>query len=247
VFASYTRTSNGKYRWSISFTIPSSNQTVRISRGTPSIVTRTEWLLRAPEGGEKAGKARPAEFALHVPREGVVVRDLLLDFQELVVQASAFFVDVPQGLAEALLAVPPPFRFLAGCLHRARFPRSPEYLIVMRSRFFLHLRAGQDVFEEVEQVHRLVHEVPRDPLAGVDAEHELHVVDLPDADETRDGPVRRGFGHANFADQVLTFPGRREGEHVATALKLLLRDCRHLGLFFLCHREHLPAAQSGQR
>src|SRR5207245_6561194 len=128
VFASYTRTSNGKYRWSISFTIPSSNQTVRISRGTPSIVTRTEWLLRAPEGGEKAGKARPAEFALHVPREGVVVRDLLLDFQELVVQASAFFVDVPQGLAEALLAVPPPFRFLAGCLHRAGHRHRPGAL-----------------------------------------------------------------------------------------------------------------------
>src|SRR3989442_1805245 len=122
------RTSNGKYRWSISFTTPSSNQTVRISRGTPSIVTRTEWLLRPPQRGEEAQKPRPAELALHVPREGVVVRDLLLDFQQLIVQAAAFFVDVPQGLAEALLAVPPPFGFLAGCLHRPSHRHRPGAL-----------------------------------------------------------------------------------------------------------------------
>src|SRR5207245_5599899 len=152
VFASYTRTSNGKYRWSISFTIPSSNQTVRISRGTPSIVTRTEWLLRPPQRGEEARKPRPAELALHVPREGVVVRELMLNLQELIVQAAAFFVDVPEGLAEALLAVPPPFGFLAGCLHRPSHRHRPGVLgrrtagVGIRSRRSVRRRLYSRIF-----------------------------------------------------------------------------------------------------
>src|SRR3989449_947677 len=121
-------TSNGKYRWSINFTIPSSNQTVRISRGTPSIVTRTELLLRTSKRGEQAREPRPAELPLHVPREGVVVRKLLFDLHELIVQAVSFVIDVPEGVEEALLPVPPPFDFLPGRFRRAGHRHRPGAL-----------------------------------------------------------------------------------------------------------------------
>src|SRR5881409_1426232 len=114
--------------WSISFTTPSSNQTVRISRGTPSIVTRTELLLRTPQRGEKAREPRPAELSLHVPREGVVVRELLFDLHELIVQAASFLVDIPEGVEEAPFPVPPTFDLLTRRLQCAAHRHRPGAL-----------------------------------------------------------------------------------------------------------------------
>src|SRR2546422_9948673 len=110
-------TSKGKFRWSINFTMPSPNQTVRISRGTPSIVTRTELLLRTSKRGEQAREPRPAELPLHVPREGVVVRKLLFDLHELIVQAVSFVIDVPEGVEGGFLPVPHPLSFLRVRFH----------------------------------------------------------------------------------------------------------------------------------
>src|SRR6266705_4625739 len=136
----------------MSFTIPSSNQTVRISRGTPSIVTRTELLLRTSKRGEQAREPRPAELPLHVPRERVVVRELLFDFHELIVQAASFVIDVPEGVEEALLPVPPPFDFLAGRFQRAAHPHRPGALggrtarVGIRSRRSVRSRLYSRIF-----------------------------------------------------------------------------------------------------
>src|SRR5207244_12656008 len=90
--------------------MPSSSQTVLSSRGTPSIVTCNRVLLRPPQGRKQAREPWSAEFPLHVARERVVVRELLLDLQELVVEAAALFLQALQRLEEMLLPEAPPLR-----------------------------------------------------------------------------------------------------------------------------------------
>src|SRR3989442_14488992 len=94
--------------------MPSSSHTVLSSRGTHSIVTCTGVLLRPPQGRKQAREPRSAEFPLHVAREGVVVRELLLDLQELVVEAAALFLQALQRIEEMLLPEAPPLRLLPG-------------------------------------------------------------------------------------------------------------------------------------
>src|SRR3990170_699840 len=121
VRASWIRNSNGRARWSMSFTIPSSSQTVRTSRTSPSTRTRTRRLLRPPERGQKAGEPRLPVLPLHVPREGVVVSDLLVDLRELLIEAATLLLDLPQGFEEPLLARAPsdevPLRRLRRVVH----------------------------------------------------------------------------------------------------------------------------------
>src|SRR3972149_3305553 len=118
------RNSNGRYRWSIIFTRSSSSQTVFTSRGTPSRLTRTRLLLRTAEGGEETRRTGTPKLPLHLPREGVVVRDLLLDLQQLIGQAASFVVHGVEGVQDAPLALAPPpdlpFRRLKVSRHRHR-------------------------------------------------------------------------------------------------------------------------------
>src|SRR3989441_10502998 len=309
--------------------MPSSSHTVLSSRGTPSIVTCHRVLLRPPQGRKQAREPRSSEFPLHVAREGVVVRDLLLDLQEFVVEAAALVLQALQRIEEMLLSEAPPLRLLPGYLEgtghcqrplgigdtwdregrvcasplrsvrsrsysriflrtpsnsfrnvirrrstcrrrsRTRFRRSRHFLCSSKasstlegsmgaahsswSRLFnrdvcallcLHLRGRQDGLEQVEEVHRLAHDVARDPIRCVEPEDELQVVDLPHAHEVRNGSMRCGFAHADLADEILPLPGRGQREDVAAALQLFLRDCRHLGFLFFRHRGRLPPAQS---
>src|SRR2546430_11268879 len=92
----------------MSFTKPSSSQTVFSSRTVPSRVTRTRVLLGPPERRQQAGKPRSSRFPLHLPGEGIVVGVLVVDFQELVVQAVAFVVHALEGIEEAPFALWPP-------------------------------------------------------------------------------------------------------------------------------------------
>src|SRR3989475_12585849 len=94
--------------------MPSSSQTVLSSRGTPSIVTCNRVLLRPPQGRKQAREPWSAEFPLHVARERVVVRELLLDLQELVVEAAALFLQALQRIEEMLLPQAPPLRLPPG-------------------------------------------------------------------------------------------------------------------------------------
>src|SRR3989475_3352135 len=96
--------------------MPSSSHTVFSSRGTPSIVTCNRVLLRPPQGRKQAREPRSSEFPLHVAREGVVVRDLLLDLQEFVVEAAALVLQALQRIEEMLLSEAPPLRLLPGYL-----------------------------------------------------------------------------------------------------------------------------------
>src|SRR5947209_6537135 len=96
--------------------MPSSSHTVLSSRGTPSIVTCNRVLLRTPQGRKQARQPWSAEFPLHVACEGVVVRDLLLDLQELVVEAAALFLQALQRIEEMLLPEAPALRLLPGHL-----------------------------------------------------------------------------------------------------------------------------------
>src|SRR5436309_15995215 len=96
--------------------MPSSSHTVLSSRGTPSIVTCNRVLLRTPQGRKQARQPWSAEFPLHVACEGVVVRDLLLDLQELVVEAVALLLQALQRIEEMLLPDAPALRLLPGHL-----------------------------------------------------------------------------------------------------------------------------------
>src|SRR3989337_2266601 len=116
--ASRIRISNGRRLWSISFTAPSSSQTVRSSRGSPSTTTRTRPLLGSPEGGQEARQPRGAHRPLHVPGEGVVVCGLLVDLLELLLEAAALLLDLFQRLDEALLPRPPSDELPLGGLRR---------------------------------------------------------------------------------------------------------------------------------
>src|SRR2546427_686372 len=117
-----------------------------------SIVTRTELLLWTSKRGEQAREPRPAELPLHVPREGVVVRKLLFDLHELIVQAVSFVIDVPEGVEEALLPVPPPFDFLSGRFRRAGHRHRPGALggrtarVGIRSRRSVRSRLYSRIF-----------------------------------------------------------------------------------------------------
>src|SRR5207249_771125 len=84
--------------------MPSSSQTVLSSRTVPSRVTCTRPLLRPPERRKKARKSRSSQLPFHLPGKRIVVRDLLFDLHELVVQATAFVVHAPKRLDEAALA-----------------------------------------------------------------------------------------------------------------------------------------------
>src|SRR5438552_15580235 len=96
--------------------MPSSSHTVLSSRGTPSIVTCNRVLLRTPQGRKQARQPWSAEFPLHVAREGVVVRDPLLDLQELVVEAAALRRQALQPIDAMLLPEAPASRLLPGHL-----------------------------------------------------------------------------------------------------------------------------------
>src|SRR5207247_2618494 len=111
---------------------------------------------------------------------------------------------------------------------------------------FLRLGSRDHISKEVEEVHRLVHEIPGDPFARIDTEHEFEVVDLPDADEVRDGPMRGRLADPQLPDQILAVSVRGERDHVAAAFQLFLRDRRHFRLLLLlCHRVHLRPAPFG--
>src|SRR5438445_13349737 len=88
--------------------MPSSSQTVLSSRTVPSRVTCTRPLLRPPERRKKARKSRSSQLPFHLPGERIVVRDLLFDLQELVVQATALVVHTLERLDETSFALSPP-------------------------------------------------------------------------------------------------------------------------------------------
>src|SRR5947207_13520843 len=88
--------------------MPSSSQTVLSSRTVPSRVTCTRPLLRPPERRKKARKSRSSQLPFHLPGKRIVVRDLLFDLHELVVQATAFVVHAPKRLDEASFALSQP-------------------------------------------------------------------------------------------------------------------------------------------
>src|SRR5438046_7742638 len=106
--------------------MPSSSQTVLSPRPVPSRVTCTRPLLRPPERRKKARKSRSSQLPFHLPGKRIVVRDLLFDLQELVVQATAFVVHAPKRLDEASFALSPPLdlasRGLRPCRRRTPAP-----------------------------------------------------------------------------------------------------------------------------
>src|SRR2546428_288006 len=93
-------------------TVPRPRSSPVLPRGPPSIVTCNRVLLRTPQGRKQARQPWSAEFPLHVACEGVVVRDLLLDLQELVVEAAALFLQALQRIEEMLLPEAPALRLL---------------------------------------------------------------------------------------------------------------------------------------
>src|SRR5439155_15982401 len=58
-------------------------------------------------------------------------------------------------------------------------PDGQDYLTVLSPLSFLFdLSAGNHVLEEIEEIHRLVHEIPGDPISRFEPEHEFLVVNL---------------------------------------------------------------------
>src|SRR5712692_3446166 len=106
--------------------MPSSSHTVLSSRGTPSIVTCNRVLLRPPQGRKQARQPWSAEFPLHVAREVVVVRDLLLDLQEFIVEAAALFLQALERIEEMLLSEAPPLRLPPGHLEGTGHVSAPS-------------------------------------------------------------------------------------------------------------------------
>src|SRR5207249_10344618 len=108
--------------------MPSSSQTVLSSRTVPSRVTCTRPLLRPPERRKKARKSRSSQLPFHLPGKRIVVRDLLFDLHELVVQATAFVVHAPKRLDEASFALSPPLDLaLRGLRPCQRHPTAPVH------------------------------------------------------------------------------------------------------------------------
>src|SRR2546422_11444624 len=106
--------------------MPSSSQTVLSSRTVPSRVTRTRPFRAPPERRKKARRSRSSQLPLHLPGERIVVRDLLFDFQELVVQATAFVVHTLERLDETSFALSPPLDLaLRGLRPCQRHPTAP--------------------------------------------------------------------------------------------------------------------------
>src|SRR3990172_4934278 len=122
--------------------------------------------------------------------------------------------------------------------------RSRLYNRNARGLLLPDLHAGHNVLEQVKDVERLPHEILRDALARVEAEDEFQVVDLPHADELRDGPLRRGLSHVDLSDQVLPLAVRGELDDVSSPFQLLFRNLHHLRLGFLRHRRGLRGTPS---
>src|SRR5207247_2370341 len=79
-----------------------------------------------------------------------------------------------------------------------------DYLTVLSPLSFLFdLSAGNHVLEEIEEIHRLVHEIPGDPISRVESEHEFQVVDLPHAHQIRNGAQPPGAWSSGY-DIALT-------------------------------------------
>src|SRR5437879_13022730 len=115
--------------------MPSSSQTVLSSRTVPSRVTCTRPLLRPPERRKKARKSRSSQLPFHLPGERIVIRDLLFDLQELVVQAMAFVVHAPEHLDETSFALSPTLDFALRCLTPCQsYPTAPIQALELRSR-----------------------------------------------------------------------------------------------------------------
>ena len=118
-----------------------------------------------------------------------VLEDLVAHAVEFFPQDASTPVELPNPFPDPLPAFPPLLQFFegeqdAGRIHGGRFtPDGPDYLIVMsRPSFLFDLGAGDDVLEQVEEVHRLAHEIFRNAFARIESEDELQVVHLPDAD-----------------------------------------------------------------
>src|SRR6266508_1181895 len=149
---------------------------------------------------------------------------------ELFRQGRSLAIELADPILDALEAVAPLPLFLeseehAGGVHRGGTPEVRHYL-TMTCPFssFLRLGSRDHVPKEVEEVHRLVHEIPGDPFARIDTEHKFEVVDLPDTDEVRDGPMRGRLADPQLSDQILAVSVRGERDHVAAAFQLLLCD-----------------------
>src|SRR2546428_8143456 len=171
---------------------------------------------------------------------------------ELLRQGHSLAIELADPVLDPLEAVTPLLLFLeseehAGGVHRSVTPEVRHYL-TMTCPFssFLRLGSRDHVPKEVEEVHRLIHEILGDSFARIDTEHKFEVVDLPDADEVRDGPMCGRLADPQLSDQILAVSVRGERDHVAAAFQLLLRDRRHFGLLLLfCHRGRLRPAPSG--
>src|SRR5207249_1040861 len=78
-----------------------------------------------------------------------------------------------------------------------------DYLTVLSPLSFLFdLSTGNHVLEKIEEIHRLVHEVPGDPISRVESEHEFQVVDLPHAHQIRNGALRPRLAHTQRRSPV---------------------------------------------
>src|SRR5438309_796760 len=105
----------------MSLTTPPSSHTVRTSFDSPSSVRRTRVLLGSTERGEETRETGPSEFPLHLPREGVVVEDLLVDLREFFGQSASLFVHAREGIQDPPLPLSPAVEFfpshIGGALH----------------------------------------------------------------------------------------------------------------------------------
>src|SRR5438034_2467632 len=110
----------GRSRWSTSRTESPSSHTVLSSRGEPSTRTRRPASPSATERRQEAGELRGAYGPLHVPRQVLVVRDLLVHPRELPLEAGLLLVEVPDRVQELLLAEPPPGELLLRALEAVR-------------------------------------------------------------------------------------------------------------------------------
>src|SRR5207244_11361497 len=61
-------------------------------------------------------------------------------------------------------------------------PDGQDYLTVLSPLSFLFdLSAGNHVLDEIDEIHRLLHEIPGDPIPRIEATHEFRVVATPHA------------------------------------------------------------------
>src|SRR6266704_281049 len=108
-------------------------------------------------------------------------RDRLKRIQDRIGQLDRKRVTLSKELADPVLdpleAVTPLLLFLegeehAGGVHRGGTPEVRHYLTMMCPfSSFLRLGSRDHVPKEVEEVHRLIHEIFGDPFARIDTEH----------------------------------------------------------------------------